>query len=65
MITAVSWCDGYLRLGVWGALCLGVCGMVSHTVFSNCLIIRMIVRVVCQTLPLKQGSGTVYFVRCW
>ena len=51
---------------VWGlgALCLGVCGMVSHTVFSNYLIIKMIVRVVCQTLPLKQGSGTVCFVRC-
>ena len=51
---------------VWffgGALCLGVCGMVSHAVFSNYLIIRMIMRVVCQTLPLKQGFGTVCFVR--
>ena len=40
---------------VWGlgALCLGVCGMVSHAVFSNYLIIRMIMRMVCQTLPLK------------
>lgn len=51
---------------VWGlgALCLGVCGMVSHAVFSNYLIIRMIVRVVCQTIPLKQGFGTRRFVRC-
>ena len=50
-------------LGFGGALCLGVCGMVSHAVFSNCLIIKMIMRVVCQTLSLKQGFGTVCFVR--
>lgn len=51
---------------VWGmgALCLGVCGMVSHAVFSNCLIVKMMVRVVCQTLPLKQGFGTMRFVWC-
>ena len=49
--------------GVWGALCLGVCGMVSHTVFSNYLIIKMIARVVCQTPALKGGFGTVCFVR--